>query len=84
MRSNKNTQTYLNKYIKTQNPYNQGKERNKTLKKTITYKILNEIKHKNNDFIERRATNRSIYKQEKNTAKNKRDLQKSIKRQKYK
>ena len=46
MKSDKNTETYLSKYIKTQNPYNQGKERNKTLKKTITYKILNEIKHK--------------------------------------
>lgn len=40
------------------------KVRNKTLKKPIIYKILNEIKHKkNNDFIERRAINRSIYKQ---------------------
>lgn len=33
MKSDKNTETYLIKYIKTQNPYNQGKERNKTLKK---------------------------------------------------
>lgn len=80
MKSNKNTQTYLNKYIKTQNPCNQGKVRNKTLKKPIIYKILNEIKHKKNDFIERKATNRSIYKQEKNTAKSKRDVQRDIKR----
>lgn len=35
---------------------------------------------KNNDFIERRAANRSIYKQEQNTAKNKRDVQRDIKR----
>lgn len=43
-----------------------GKVRNKTLKKPIIYKIINEIKHKkNNDFIEKRATNSSIYKQKK-------------------
>ena len=80
MKSNKNTQTYLNKYIKTQNAYNQGKVRNKTLKKPIIYKILNEMKHKNNDFIEKRATNSSIYKQKQNTAKSKRDAQKNIKK----
>lgn len=57
------------------------KVRNKTLKKPIIYKILNEIKHKkNNDFIERRAINRSIYKQKQNTAKSKRDAQRDIKR----
>ena len=57
------------------------KVRNKTLKKPIIYKILNEIKHKkNNDFIERRAINRSIYKQKQNTAKSKRDAQRDVKR----
>ena len=35
---------------------------------------------KNNDFIEKRLTNSSIYEQEKNTAKSKRDVQKNIKR----
>ena len=35
---------------------------------------------KNNDFIEKRATNRSIYKQEQNTAKSKRYVQKDIKK----
>ena len=50
MKSHKNTLTYLNKYIKTQNPYNQGKVSNKTLKKPIIYKILNEIKHKKQRF----------------------------------
>lgn len=57
-----------------------GKVRNKTLKKPIIYKILNEIKHKKNDFIERGATNSSIYKQEKNAAKSKREVQRDIKR----
>ena len=37
MKSNKSTQTYLNKYIKTQNPYNQGK--NKKQKTQETYYI---------------------------------------------
>lgn len=46
MKSDKNTETYLSKYIKKQNPYNQGEVRNKTLKKPIIYKKLNEIKHK--------------------------------------
>lgn len=35
MKSDKNTETYLNKYIKTQNPNNQGKIKNKTRKKPI-------------------------------------------------
>lgn len=35
---------------------------------------------KNNDFIEKRPTNSSIYKQEKNTAKSKKDVQRDIKR----
>lgn len=35
---------------------------------------------KNNDFMEKRATNSSIYKQEKNTSKSKRDVQRNIKR----
>ena len=38
------------------------------------------MKHKNNDFIEKRATNSSIYKQKKSTAKSKRDVQRDIKR----
>lgn len=37
MKSDKNTETYLSKYIKTQNPYNQGKIRNKTLKKKLLH-----------------------------------------------
>ena len=79
MKSDKSTETYLSKYIKIQNPYNQGKVKIKT-RKSLLYRIINEIEHKkNNDFIEKRATNRSTYKQEQNTAKNKRDLQKSIK-----
>lgn len=79
MKLDKNTETYLSKYIKTQNPYNQRKVKIKTIK-CILYRIINGIKHKkNNDFIERRATNRSIYKQEQNTAKNKRDQQKTLK-----
>lgn len=60
MKSNKNTQTYLNKYIKTQNPCNQGKVRNKTLKKPIIYKILNEIKHKKKRF-HREKSNKQVY-----------------------
>ena len=30
MKSDKNTETYLSKQIKTQNAYNQGKNKNKT------------------------------------------------------
>lgn len=37
MKSNKNTQTYLGKYIKIQNPYNQGKS--KKLNTQETYYI---------------------------------------------
>ena len=60
MKSDKNTETYLSKYIKTQNPYNQGKIRNKTLKKPIIYKILNEMKHKKQRF-HRKKSNKQIY-----------------------
>lgn len=60
MKSDKNTETYLSKYIKTQNPYNQGKVRNKTLKKPIIYKILNEMKHKKQRF-HREESNKQIY-----------------------
>lgn len=60
MKSDKNTETYLSKYIKTQNPYNQGKVRNKTLKKPIIYKILNEIKQKKQRF-HREESNKQIY-----------------------
>lgn len=80
MKSNKNTQTYLSKYIKHRILIIRGKVRNKTLKKPIIYKILNKKNIKNNDFIEKRPTNSSIYKQEQNTAKSKRDVQRDIKR----
>lgn len=81
MKSDKKTETYLSKYIKTQNPYNQGKVRNKTLKKPIIYKILNEIKHKNTTISSRREQRTVQYtKKEKNTAKSKRDMQRNIKR----
>ena len=66
MKSDKNTETYLSKYIKTQNPYNQGKVRNKTLKKPIIYKILNEIKHKKQRFHREKSHKKTLDKQEKN------------------
>lgn len=34
MKSDKNTETYLSKYIKTQNPYNQGKSKKKNTQET--------------------------------------------------
>lgn len=66
MKSDKKTETYLSKYIKTQNPYNQGKVRNKTLKKPIIYKILNEIKHKKQRFHREKSNKTTLDKQEKN------------------
>lgn len=35
MKSDKNTETYLSKYTKTQNPYNQGKVKIKTIRMLI-------------------------------------------------
>ena len=60
MKSNKNTQTYLNKYIKTQNPYNQGKSKKQNTQEPIIYKILNEIKHKKQRF-HREENNKQFY-----------------------
>lgn len=80
MKSDKNTETYLSKYIKTQNPYNQGKSKKKTLKKPIIYKILNQIKHKKQRFNRKKTKSTSLYKPEQHTPKNKNSVRKKTKR----
>ena len=59
MNPNKNTQTYSNKYIKTQNPINQEEKQTTKHKESLSYRINKQINIiKNNDFIERKATKR--------------------------
>lgn len=60
MKSDKNTETYLNKYIKTQNPYNQGKVKIKTIRMHIIQDHKRDQTQEKQRF-HREKSNKQIY-----------------------
>lgn len=66
MNPNKNAQTYLNKYIKTQNPNNQEEKQTTKHKKSLSYRINKQINIRKQRFHREESNKTTLDKQEKN------------------